>query len=140
MSDTQAATDAARQRYAPQARRVAWLDLWLTTPLALPFFSEIYISILHAMHVALGLQGAVPGFAPIHWAFINIVGVMAVMWALVRLRYPIREFALTDAYARITIAAILVFWIWQGATPMLTLFVATEIGGALYVVWPRKGS
>ena len=38
----------------------------------------------------------------------------------------------------VAVAAVLVFWIWQGATPLLTLFVVTEIGGALYVVWPRK--
>lgn len=128
---------AAGQQYSVAGRQVAWLDLWLITPLALPFFSEVYVAILYAAHAALGLAGAVPGFAPVHWAFINIAGVMAVAWALVRLRYPIREFALADAYVRITVAALLVFWIWQGATPVLTLFVVTEIGGALYVVWPR---
>ncbi len=144
--DSPAESNAARARQAAQARlslpgrRVAWLDLCLTAPLALPFFSEIFIAILHGLHRLFGLEGGVPGFAPIHWAFVNIVGVLAVMWALIRLRYPIREFALADAYGRITIAALLVFWIWQGATPMLTLFVITEIGGALYVVWPRKAT
>lgn len=130
-------TSAAAQ-LSPEGRRVAWFDLWVTTPFALPFFSDVYMAIIHAVHVALGLSGGVPGFAPIHWAFINIMGVLAVLWALVRIRLPIREFALADAYARIVVAALLVFWIWQGATPVLALFVLTEIAGSLYVIWPRN--
>lgn len=119
---------------------MAWLDLWLFTPLALPFFSEIYITILKFAHIQMGLAGGFPGFGPLHWVFINTTGILAVLWACIRIRYPLRDLALADAYARIAVAAILVFWIWQGATPLLTLFVITEIGGALYVVWPRRAA
>ncbi|GAA6154767.1 hypothetical protein [Pyruvatibacter sp.] len=136
--DARSASEPGRPYIFLQGRRVAWLDLWLFTPLALPYFSEIYITILKFAHFQLGLAGGFPGFAPLHWVFINTTGILAVLWACIRLRYPVRDFALADAYARIVVAAILVFWIWQGATPLLTLFVATEIGGALYVVWPRK--
>ena len=132
------APEPAAVNISVEGRRVAWLDLWLFTPLALPFFSEIYITILKFAHFQIGLAGSFPGFAPLHWVFINATGILAVLWACIRLRYPLRDFALADAYARIAVAAILVFWIWQGATPLLTLFVITEIGGALYVVWPRK--
>ncbi len=132
--------DGSRTLFFAPGRKVAWLDLWLTAPFALPFFSEVYVSIIAALHVALGLPGGVPGFAPFHWVFVNITGVLAVLWALVRLRFPIRDFAIADAYGRVIVAAILVFWMWLGTTPMLTLFVLTELGGALYVVWPRHQS
>ncbi|MGD1933639.1 MAG: hypothetical protein ACFB0Z_03870 [Candidatus Phaeomarinobacter sp.] len=130
--------ERAQMQISVEGRRVAWLDLWLFTPLALPFFSEIYITILKFAHFQLGLAGGFHGIAPLHWVFINTTGVLAILWASIRIRYPLRDLALADAYARIAVAAVLVFWIWQGATPLLTLFVVTEIGGALYVVWPRK--
>lgn len=127
-----------RLAISEEGRRVAWFDLWVTTPFALPFFAEIYVSLVYYVHFQLGFGGTVPGFAPIHWMFINIMGVLAVLWALIRLRLPIREFALADAYARLVVAALIVYWIWLGATPVLAAFVVTEIAGALYVVWPRR--
>ena len=95
-----------RLAISEEGRRVAWFDLWVTTPFALPFFSEIYVSLVYYVHFQLGFGGTVPGFAPIHWMFINIMGVLAVLWALIRLRLPIREFALADAYARLVVAAL----------------------------------
>lgn len=130
----------SRLTLSEEGQRVAWFDLWVTTPLALPFFAEIYVSLIYYAHFQLGFGGTVPGFAPFHWMFINIMGVLAVLWALIRLRLPIREFALADAYARLVVAALIVYWIWLGATPVMSAFVLTEIAGALYVVWPRHTS
>ena len=126
-----------RAEYSLPGRRVAWVDLWLFAPLALPFFSEIYVAIILSLHQVLGLSGALPGFAPFHWVFVNATGVLAVLWALARIRFPVRELVLADAYGRICVAMLLVFWIWRGATPVVGLFVLTELAGALYVVWPR---
>lgn len=126
--------------YSAPGRRVAWVDLWLFAPLALPFFSEIYIAIVLTLHQALGLSGALPGFSPFHWVFINATGILAVLWALARIRFPVRELVLADAYGRICVAIVLVFWIWRGATPVFAAFVVTELAGALYVVWPRRAA
>lgn|GEM_PF-663454 len=131
-------TERASVQISLEGRRVAWLDLWLFTPLALPYFSEIYLALLKFAHFQLGIAGTFPGLAPLHWVFVNTTGILAVLWACIRLRYPLRDLVLADAYARIAVAAILVFWMWYGATPLLSLFVLTEIGGALYVVWPRR--
>lgn len=143
-ADAAPAPASARQsrllEYSGPGRRVAWLDLWLFAPLALPFFAEVYVAILLTLHQALGLGGGLPGFAPFHWIFINATGVLAVLWALARLRLPLRDLVLADAYGRVCVAALLVYWIWRGASPVFALFILTELGGALYAVWPRRAA
>jgi len=126
--------------YSVPGRRVAWVDLWLFAPLALPFFSDMYVGLIYGAHVALGLRGPISAFAPMHWVFVNIVGVLAVLWAIARIRLPVRELVLADAYGRVVVAALLVFWIARGATPVLAVFVATELAGAIYTVWPRRNA
>jgi len=58
------------------------------------------------------------------------MGVLGVVWAFVRLRTPTAELARMDSVARLVVAALIVHAITAGATPVLWLFVLTEIGGS----------
>lgn len=121
-----------------QTRQVAYLDLILTWPFAFPFIAEFYVSLMYWLHHAVALDSDLPAFAPMHWVFVNIMGVLAVLWAYIRIRYTTEYLGRADAFARLFVTLLLLYWIIMGATPVLMLFITTEIGGALYVLWPRE--
>ncbi|WP_421861623.1 hypothetical protein [Parvibaculum sp.] len=123
-------------------RGVALLDMAVTLPFALPFIAEIMILIISELDRWLGFYTPSGQFdiGPLAMMFVHIMGVLGVIWALARLHMVSLYLARMDAVARLAVAALIVSAIAQGATPVLWLFVLTEIGGsaAQFSVLRRK--
>ena len=123
-------------------RGVAWLDMAVTLPFALPFVAEALISIIHFVDRSFGVATPAAMFemGPLAMLFTHIMGVLGVVWALARLRTASPFLARIDAAARLAVAVLIALAIAQGATPVLWLFVLTEVGGsaAQFTVLRRK--
>jgi len=113
-------------------RGVAWADLAVTLPFALPFIAEAVIALIYVLDRWLdsGTPAVLFEMGPLAMMFVHIMGVLGVVWALARLRIPSPFLARTDALARLAVAGLIVYAMMEGATPVLWLFVATEIGGS----------
>jgi len=59
-----------------------------------------------------------------------------VLWALVRIAWPLRRLVASDAVARCAVALLLAYSIEaRGVSPVLYSFVATELLGAAVQAW-----
>jgi hypothetical protein len=59
-----------------------------------------------------------------------------VLWALVRIAWPLRRLVAADAVARVGVAALIAYSIEvRGVTPVLWGFVATELIGSAAQAW-----
>ncbi|HEX7777197.1 MAG TPA: hypothetical protein VF449_11795 [Parvibaculum sp.] len=112
-------------------RGFAWLDLAITAPFVVPYLAEALISLIYRIDAALGYDTPLLEFGALQMMFVNIMGVLGVIWALVRLRDPNEELARIDALGRLIVAALIIHAITWGATPLLWAFVATELLGSL---------
>jgi len=112
-------------------RGVAGADMVITLPFALPFIADAMIVLIYAIDRQFGLDTPSVFFemGPLAMMFAHIMGVLGVLWAVVRLRNPSSDLARLDAFARLAVAALIVYAMMQGATPVLWLFVATELAG-----------
>ncbi|MDP2123720.1 MAG: hypothetical protein Q8J92_05000 [Parvibaculum sp.] len=113
-------------------RGFAWADLAITLPFALPFIAEAVISLLYFVDRWLGFDTPSIMFetGPFGLMFVHIMGVLGVVWALTRLRRPEADLARMDARARLAVTALILYAITLGATPLLWLFVISEIAGS----------
>ncbi len=117
-------------------RVIAGFDLVVSGCLAIPVFARVFIQWLFAGDAALDLGSLRVEFHPLHWLFVNLAGVLGVLWAVVRLRTPTPEFALLDVVGRLAVAALILnAAAAEGMTPLLHVFVASEIGGAFAQYW-----
>jgi hypothetical protein len=117
-------------------RGCAAFDLAVTGCLAVPPFAKTFIEILFAGDAALDLRSLRVEFHPLHWLFVNLAGVLGVLWALARLRAPTPELALLDVGGRLAVAALILHATSaEGMTPLLHVFVATELAGAALQYW-----
>lgn len=114
-------------------KAVAWCDFAVTLPFALPFIAEALIALIYGIDHTLGFGTPALFFeaGPFGLMFVHIMGMLGVVWALARLRQPLPELARIDAVARLAVAALIIYAISMGATPVLWLFVATEIVGSV---------
>src|SRR5690554_4096618 len=114
-------------------KTVAWVDFAVTLPFAIPFIAEALLVLIYGIDRTLGFGTPALFFeaGPFGLMFVHIMGVLGVVWALARLRQPLPELARIDAVARLVVAALIIYAISRGATPLLWLFVATEIGGSI---------
>lgn len=115
---------------ARSVRGFAAFDLVVTGCLAVPPFAHFFLQLLFA--------GAAPRvtFEPLQLLFVNLAGVLGVLWAIARLRAPTPELALLDVAGRFAVAALILHATARGGmTPLLHFFVATEIGGAFFQYW-----
>jgi len=112
-------------------RVIAGFDLVVTGCLAIPPFARACIGILFAGDAALDLGSLLVEFHPLHWLFVNLAGVLGVLWAVARLRTPTAELALLDVVGRLAVAAVILHATGaEGMTPLLHVFVASELLGA----------
>ena len=117
-------------------RVFAGVDLLVTGCLAIPPFARDFVALLFAGDAALGLGSLRVEFQPLHWLFVNLAGVLGVLWALARLRTPTPELALFDVVGRFAVAALILHATAAGGiTPLLHFFVASELGGAVAQYW-----
>ena len=78
----------------------------------------------------MAFNSAIPSFNPLSLMFVNIMGLLGVIWALARISSPNEELARLDALGRLIVAALIIHAITWGATPVLWAFVGTEIIGS----------
>jgi ribosomal protein S18 acetylase RimI-like enzyme len=130
---------SAASRAAVLVRTVrifAAFDLVVTGCLAVPPFARALIGLLFAGDAAFDLGSLRVEFHPLHWLFVNLAGVLGVLWAVARLRTPTRELALLDVVGRLAVAAVILHATSaEGMTPRLHAFVASELIGAAAQYW-----
>lgn len=118
---------------------MAWVDFAITLPFALPAISYWLLGFIYHLDQRFALNSPVPTFDPVSMMFVNIMGVLGVIWALARIGNPREELARLDALGRLAVAALIIHAITWGATPLLWLFVGTEIiGSAIQYKKPKK--
>lgn len=123
-----------RSRAARQStlRRVAMLDVVLTLPFAIPLVAERVVLVLLDLDQFLGFATPAPRLDPLALLFMNLMGVLAVVWNWARVRTKTTDLAAMDVPARCVVAALILFYVSvMRVTPVLLLFVATEIAGAV---------
>ena len=120
-------------------RGVAIYDLVATLGMTLPGLSGLTLGLFRQLHVALGLSGDFPAFAPAHEAFVNTTGIVVFFFSLIRIRTPTRFPTLCDCGARILVASTLLFHTFAGGmTKVFLAFVVTELGGLLLNLWALR--
>jgi hypothetical protein len=122
----------ANETQAKVIRGFAWADLAITLPFALPFIAEAVIALLYFIDRWLGFDTPSIMFetGPFGLMFVHIMGVLGVLWAMARLRRPEAELARMDVRARLVVTALILYAIALGATPVLWLFVVSEVAGS----------
>ena len=101
-------------------------------PFALPTVSYWVIGLIYRADQMMEINSYIPRFDAVSLMFVNIMGILGVIWALARIGSPNEDLARLDALGRIIVAALIIHAITWGATPILWGFVATElIGSAL---------
>jgi hypothetical protein len=125
-------------------RAVAVFDLAVTVCLAVPALARGFMEVLFAGDAAAGFASPPVEFGPLHWLFVHLAGVLGVLWAAARLRTPTLDLAVLDIFGRIAVAAVILYaGEADGMTPLLHVFVATELIGAgaqywaIRQVWPE---
>lgn len=116
-------------------RGFAAFDLVVTFCLAFPPLAR---AVLPLLFVGGGPAFAplAAGFEPLHLLFVNLAGVLGVLWAVARLRTPSPALALLDVAGRFAVAALILHATSAtGTPPVLHFFVASEIGGAFAQYW-----
>lgn len=113
-------------------RRVAAFDLALTLPFALPVVVDQMLRALLTLDARLGLGTPVRPFDTLTLLFANLMGVLAVVWNWARFRSRGTDLAELDVRARCVVAAVILgYVVFTRTSPLLLVFVATEIAGAV---------
>jgi len=121
-------------------RFFAWLDLAVTGLLALPVTAPLVIDLVYWLHDALPLAPlARPALGDTAMAFVNIMGIIGVIWALARLKAPSLLLARLDGWGRFAVAAVLLWYMQGTLSPVFFLFVLTELAGAAVQLRPGFG-
>jgi hypothetical protein len=112
-------------------RGAAAFDLLVTACLALPVTAGWFVDALVWLDGRATGSAQAPAFDPLAWFFVHLAGVLGVLWAWVRLRWPQRSFAVADVLGRVAVAGLLGLALAGGAPRLLLAFVATELAGAV---------
>jgi hypothetical protein len=107
-------------------------DVALTLPFAIPIVAERVVMLLLDVDQLLGIGTETPRLDPLALLFMNLMGVLAVVWNWARVRARGTDLAELDVPARCVVAALIAFYVAvMRVSPVLLLFVVTEIGGAV---------
>ncbi|RKH55076.1 hypothetical protein [Corallococcus aberystwythensis] len=111
-------------------RGFAVYDLVVTLPFATPWTAGAMLGVMRWVHEGLALGGeAMPAFASVHLFFVALFGVLAVIWALVRILQPTALHGAIDTVGRGLVASWMVLALMQGATQVLGAFLVMEAAG-----------
>lgn len=120
-------------------RLCAGFDLIVTALFALPFLAKAFFSVLFYLNGLISEPVPMPEFSPLNMLFINLMGTLGVVWALARLAFPMAKFGWIDAWARLWVSALIIFYLTQPGVPViLSLFIATELIGAWAQFWKLR--
>jgi len=119
-----AAHDAKLQR---AVKTSAIYDLVTCLPLALPGIAGVYLAILDTLNGAVGLGGQVGELSPLAMMFINFLGSMLSIWAIMRLINPSWGNALTDVAVRFFFSIAMLNAIMNGVPGLVGILWACEL-------------
>lgn len=125
--------------YRAIVRTSATYDLVVTAPFMTPWTLAFTIDLFHQLHINLGLPGTFPVFEISHLLFAGLMGSVVVVWSLARLRLDLAVLGRYDALARLLFALWQVYAVANGATPLLLIFTAFEVGFGLAQALPSRG-
>lgn len=112
-------------------RAFALSDVAVTGLLALPWIADRFLALLLT---SFGLDGS-PGdlsFEPLMMVFVNLAGILGVLWNGRRYVAPTVDLVRWDMWGRLAVAALLVFHVVTNDLPsVMLLFVVSELAGAL---------
>ena len=112
-------------------RCTAAFDLLASGCLAAPGIETRLFAVLMQLDAAFGFATPSAPLTPFGLLLANLAGALGVLWALVRIAWPLRRLVAADAVARIGVAALIAYSIeLRGVTPVLWAFVATELLGS----------
>ena len=116
----------SHRRYLKIVRFSAWSDIFMTGGFVLPWtFSAIH-AVLVAMAATLALPGSLPAFDPLHMLIANQLGIVIMLWVVVRLRNTRAEYGRYDAMARFVSCVCQIYAVSQGASLIVLGFTAVE--------------
>ena len=125
-------------KLAPYLRLVhasALYDLLVTAPFATPWSLTLLLRQLDELGQALGLA-PLAVFPPEALLLGNLLGSVVCVWAGLRLLQPSLLLGRLDAVARGLFALWQAWALYQGASPLLAVFLLVEIGFGVAQAWP----
>lgn len=126
-------------RQAAVIRAWAWLDLVVTALLAVPPLAMLFVQVLYAINGKLGGAGAPPHFTSVHWFFVCLAGVIGVAWSLARMLQPLRPLGIIDAFARLAVGTLILYFVLVRDAPVaLLVFLVSELLGAGHQFWALR--
>jgi hypothetical protein len=104
-------------------------DLVVVAPLASPWTAPFHLEVLNFFNRLGGFSGSMPDFLPIDLLFINLFGIIVLVWAVARLKWPGRPLVLGDLAVRLSVSAVLGWYTMQGSVNgIVSLFFLIELG------------
>lgn len=121
--------------YLQLVRASAFYDLLVTAPFATPWSLAWLLRQLDALGQWLGFA-ALPAFPPEALLLGNLLGSVVGVWSVLRLVRPSLLLGRYDAVARGLFALWQAWALYQGASPLLLVFLVFEIGFGIAQAWP----
>lgn len=116
----------------PLMRICISFDLLVTLCLAVPGASTLFIDTVSALGVMSGLSAPLPPFGAFEMFMVNLAGVLGVCWNGVYLRTASFTMARVNAVARLAVSALILYYVLAlGVTPVLLLFLVSEVFGSV---------
>jgi len=115
-------------KLARAVKTSAIYDLVTCLPLALPGVAGIYLTVLDGLNGAVGLSGSVGVLSPLSMMFINFLGSLISIWAVLRLINPSWANGLTDVVVRTLFSIAMLNAIMNGVPGLIGVLWACELG------------
>ncbi|MBT0587945.1 hypothetical protein [Alteromonas oceanisediminis] len=113
--------------YKQIVKASALYDLLTTAAFALPVVATFKLEFLRSLHMHLQMQGSFPFFEPLHLFFVNLLGCIVIVWAVLRLRYSNPLFGLYDGIARLLFSLTMGYaLIYNDVSSLLWFFFVPE--------------
>jgi len=107
-------------------------DILILLPFAIPGVVELVFTLINKIHDDFALTGSLPEFSPYHFMFVNIMAIISIVWAVIRIRNPIPLYACYDTVARLLIASIMLIYLLNyDVTQIIWLFFIAEVSWAI---------
>ncbi len=124
---------------SPALRAVGSFDLLVTGILAVPGLSHGFIALVSYLGVITGLAAPIEPFSPFAMFLVNLAGVLGVCWNFAILRTRADLLIRYNIIARWAVAALILYYVLgEGLSPVVLLFVVSEVGGSLVEIHARR--
>jgi len=115
-------------KLARAVKTSAIYDLVTCLPLALPGIAGVYLSVLNTLNGTMGLGGSVGELSPLAMMFINFLGSLISIWAVLRLINPSWANGLTDVAVRTLFSIAMLNAILNGVPGLVGVLWVCELG------------